>query len=641
MNLFRKKKTPLEQRQEAADQKLAEIKLRVDTEKKEGLILKLQEEEKYRTGTPSVQARIAAKRDAERGRYLDLQKKRQEHAVTSSLSRVGEGLSFLTAAKRCEDTSVTSTSLRSRIGESMLEEFSSLPFDYGFLGGIIGKLYQVQGLIRELYPYKPTILRYIQQLDFARWACRVLYEECPTAKGLIKGKTNFVIRRGLKCKVIRKDKKADVSTVQKTAQKYVDQFREENEFSQKEMERYRRRMIDGEAFLWVAPPVDKATKENKYPSCEAAFIEPDFVRPSQKGLQGQEDPNMSGQKGQEDWSFGILTPRHRYYKPLSYQIVWNDNDEEKIDAKYITHSAERERSNIKRCLPPLLSASDDIIRLTVLRAALAESSKFRASIGGVIKHEEASQGAIQSENDVYGRSLGCNNEDGAGFETREWEAKSHANIIELAAGRDFMFPTETFNPQALALIYDWHLWAVAQQFQVPEWMVKGASAGASFADSLTAESPSVVEFENEQAIECRYTRQSVSTELQYRIDKEQLPKNFFEDYELDVQSDSVITRDSKSEMETHVMAVQNQFESISTARTKLGMDDEKEAVLIETEKKLGLGPVWSAEAREGRNEESEAGGARTEQGAKEVEGAKAPEEAPKTTDGQRQKLEGE
>lgn len=635
MNLFRKK-TELEKRQEAADKKLADIKLRTDVENKEQRILKLEEEDKYRTGTPSVKARIAANRDAERGKFLDRQKKRQEQAVVSSLNRVGEGLTFLTAAKKCEDSAITCTTLKSRIGESMLEEFSYLPFDYGFLGGIIGKLYQVQGLIRELYPYKPTILRYIQQLDFARWACRVLYEECPTAKGLIKGKTNFVIRRGLTCKVVRNDETIQTSEAQKKAQKYIDQFREENEFSQKEMERYRRRMIDGEAFMHVFFSKDNISKSNPDPSCEVEFIEPDYVRPSQKGLQGQEDPNMSGQTGQEDWSFGIHTPLHRYYKPLAYQIVRNDNTEVKIDAKYITHSAERERSNIKRCLPPLLSASDDLIRLTVLRAALAESSKFRAAIGGVIEYEEASQGALESGDDIYGRSLvGCN-EDEVGYQAREWESKSHANILELAPGRKFIFPTEAFNPDALALIYDWHIWAIAQQFQVPEWLVKGASAGASFADSLTAESPSVVEFENEQAIECRYTRQAINCELQYRIDNENLPKDFFKEYSLDVQSDSVITRDSKSEMETHVLAVQNQFESISTARTKLGMDPEKESTLIETEKKLGLGPVWSEKAREGRNEESEEGGARTGQGAKEVK-----EGEPKTTSGKKQQLEGE
>lgn len=624
MNPFRKK-TELQLRQEAADAKLAELKLRSDVEKKEGLLLKLEEQEKYRTGSPSVQARIAAKR--ERAEFLEGQKKRQEQAVVSSLSRIGEGLTFLTAAKKCEEPQVTATTLRSRIGESMLEEFSYMPFDYGFLGGIIGKLYQVQGLIRELYPYKPTILRYIQQLDFARWACRVLYEECPTAKGLVKGKTNFVIRRGLKCKVIRKDKGTETSTVQKTAQKYVDQFREENEFSQKEMERYRRRMIDGEAFMHVFFSQDNVTKANPFPSCEVEFIEPDFVRPSQKGLQGQEDPNMSGQDG-EDWSFGIHTPRHRYYKPLAYQIVRNDNTEVKIDAKYITHSAERERSNIKRCLPPLLSASDDLIRLTVLRAALAESSKFRAAIGGVIKYEEASQAAIETIDDIYGRSLsGCSGEDEVGYHAREWEAKSHANILELAPGRDFMFPTETFNPDALGLIYDWHIWAIAQQFQVPEWLVKGASAGASFADSLTAESPSVVEFENEQAIECCYTRRAVCQELQYRVDQKKLPDNFFEDYELDVQSDSVITRDSKAETETAVLQVQNQFNSLYGARASLGLDPEKVETQIAAEKQLGLGPVWSAEAREGRSEQPEK---------KQVE-----EGSPQTTDGQRQKLEGE
>ena len=625
-NPFRKK-TELELRKETADKKLAELHLRKEVEDREAKLLKLEEEDKYRTGSPSVKATIELRREAERGKFLENRRKRQEQLVVSSLNRVGQGFSLLTAAKQCEEPNITAGVLKFRIGESMLEEFSYLPFDYGFISGIIGKLYQVQGLIRELYPYKTTIIRYIQQLDFARWACRVLYEECPAAKGLIKGKTNFVIRRGLTCKIVSKDKAAGETEACKKAQYFVDKFHEENDFCQKEMERYRRTMIDGEAFMWIADPSEPER------SCEVAFIEPDFIRPSQKGLQSQEDPHMAGGEG-EDWSFGIHTPKHRYYKPLGYQVVWNDNEEQKIAARYMVHSAVRERSNIKRCLPPLLSASDDLIRLTVLRAALAESVKFRASIGGVIKYEEASQQAICSEDEIYGRSLGCGSGDEYSYHTREWEHTGHSNIVELAPGRGWVNPPPPSTEDELNTIYDWHNNAIAQQFQVPSWLISGSAEGGSYADSLTAESPSVVEFESEQAVERKHTKKAIAIELQYRIDKQELPADFFEKYDIDVQSDSVITRDSKSEMETHVMAVGNQLESLSTARAQLGLDPEREATLIEAECKLGLGPVWNKEAREGRNEQSEEEGARTTQGAKEIEAS------PKTVAGQQQREEG-
>ena len=124
--------------------------------------------------------------------------------------------------------------------------------------------------------------------------------------------------------------------------------------------------MDGEAFGWCAAPEQppSETKDGEG-ACEFAFIEPDYIRPSVMKGQSQEDPSMIGADG-KDWSFGILTPHHRYYRPLAYQVIWNDNEEQVIPANRICHAAVRERSNMKRCLPPLLLSADDLIRMTLL-----------------------------------------------------------------------------------------------------------------------------------------------------------------------------------------------------------------------------------------------------------------------------------
>ena len=303
--------------------------------------------------------------------------------------------------------------------------------------------------------------------------------------------------------------------------------------------------------------------------------------------------------------------------------MWNDNDEEKIDAKYIVHSAERPYSNMKRCHPPLLLSADDLIRMTLLRACLAESSRYRAAVAGVIEYEEASEEEIKTGDEIYGRSL-----DGACDSDEDWEMRSlkiegGSYLLELPPGRKFadgpLFPPG----DSLTMVYDWHIRAIAQQWGVPEWVVKGASAGSSFADSLTAESPSVVEFETEQARECRYTKKSVMRELQYRIDNDHLPKSFFEDHDVVVRSDSVITRDSKSETETAVMQVENQLNSLQGARADLGLDPDIVDKQIAAEKEMGVGPVWS----------------KTPQMEQDKELAMSAD--PKTTGGKRQKLQGE
>ena len=608
--------------QAALDADLAAIAVRRDIEAKTRKIAELREEEAYHFGSPAIRSRIEARREARRGPKYRPQQTQTKARLLAALE--GEGLALCTAAVQSERPGTSPAAVRTRIGESLTAGFGlTAPFDFDFLMGTFQSIYQVQGLIREMWPYKPTILRTLSALDFARWCCRVIFEECPTAKGLVKGKTNFVIRRGLKASVVRRDKKVQESEAQKKAQWFVDRFVEENDYHEKETERCRRRMIEGEAFEWIADPrkpsKETATGEG---ACEVAFIEPDYIRPSVLRSEGAEDPRVGGGGGSgQDWSFGILTAPHRYYLPLKFNVVWNDNDEQVIDAKRMVHAAERERSNIKRCLPPLLSVSDDLIRLTILRSALADASKFRAAIGGIIKYEEASEESIATGDNIYGRSLDGSSED-PDWNVREVKLAAYANLIELPPGRDFIFPPAATDAAALTLIYDWHLQAVAQQSQVPEWLVKGASAGASFADSLTAESPSVVEFESEQARECRFSRRAIKRELQYRVEVGHLPANFWDEFDLDVQSDSVITRDSKAETETAKIQVESQLNSLRGARAQLGLDPDVVEKQIAVEKAAKTGPVWDETAREGKGDQTEEGGAQT-------------------TDGKRQELQGE
>jgi len=271
---------------------------------------------------------------------------------------------------------------------------------------------------------------------------------------------------------------------------------------------------------------------------------------------------------------------------------------------------------MKRCLPMLLLSADDLVRLTLLRSSLAESSRYRAAVAGVVEYDEASEEALHTGDDIYGRPLLPDSGDES-WEMRSVKTEGGSYLLELPPGRHFaagpLFPPG----DSLAMTYDWHIRAIAQQWGVPEWLVKGASAGASFSDSLTAESPSVVEFETEQAKECRYTKATVKRELEYRIEVGQLPETFFDEYDIDVQADSVITRDSEAEMNAAVQAFTNGFASKRTCRVNLGYDPDKEEALCAEEETQGQGPQELQPDNEGSK------GTSTD-----------------TTDGKRQQLEG-
>ena len=510
----------------------------------------------------------------------------------SDLIRIDQqAIELLTAAKQSMGIATTAKEVVVHAQESILESVNGTPYAFDLISEY-RQLLQVPTLIRELWPYKPTVIRTLPMLDFVRFLCRVVYEEAPVFKGLVKGKVNYVCR-GMRAKVVSKDTTVDVrndSTAQQ-AQKYIEQFIDEQEYQSKRKERRRRMMIEGESFLHVEDGNDLATK-----SPTACYIEPDYIRPSQKESTNQEDPHLSGVAG-EDWSFGVHTPKHRYWQPLGYQIVWNDNDETKVAANDMIHTAIRERSNIKRCLPPAFCLLDDMIRMTLLRAALADASKFRASIGGVIKYEQASgQGTRSWAETISGGSYRMT-DDLPRIEAVS--ANNHTNLIQLTPGRDWVDPPAYPEINSLQAIYGWHIQAIAQAEQVPEWMVSGAAAGSSFASSLTSESSSIIEFEALQEAECLVDRCVLKRVLWAYVHKDLLPKDFFEKYDVNVEGEDMVSRDNMSETETAVMCVEAGFCSKHVAAAKLGFNYEQDKPMIDQEREedaqnaqdLGIDPM--------------------------------------------------
>jgi len=618
------RRDPVKARLASAQRELRALQAKRDLDTMERELAQIKYQDAYATATPDVRMRLEAEREVLRE---EARNRRSAPKVRPNIHIPSEVISLLTAAKQSIGIATNHQAVAVHAQESVLDMMQNLPYGLDTIGEY-RNLFQIPTLIRELYPYKATIIRTLPMLDFIRWCCRVVYEEAPVFKGLVKGKLNYICR-GMKCKVSPKDTSVDVKTdaTLKAAQRAIDRFVDQQDYLAKRKERRRRMLIEGEAFLWLADSRDPAA------SPTACFVEPDFIRPSQREGTNQEDPHISGggygigQAG-DDWSFGIHTAKHQYWKPLGYQIVWNDLEEQKVRVEDMFHTAVRERSNIKRCLPPAFCLLDDMIRLTLLRAALAEASKFRASIGGVIKYEEASAGAVRSWVDTVGGRCLSGTDQPTTIEPVD--ASNYTNLIHLSPGRDFVKGPDYPDVNSLQAIYDWHTRALAQAEQVPEWMVSGAAAGSSFASSLTSESSSIIEFESEAAIECRYDRDVFKRVLAAEVAKEKLPKDFFDNYEICVEPDSMVSRDVKSETETAIMVVQAGLCSKQTAAAQLGYNLEAEKPLIEQEQ---------AQAIEVAQQNAAAGLGPDGKPLPQQSGAQ--DDGAKTTDGARGQLEGE
>lgn len=612
------KRDPIQQRIAAVKSQLDAIKSKRELQAAEKELETLKAQELYGSADPSVKARMDAEKDmqAERQRRQRASRQQQKQERRRLCKMAPEAMRLLAEAKRSvgQESNIEAVTIRAQ--ESVLDSIGQTPFGFDLIAEY-RNLFQVPTLIRELWPYKPTILRTLPMLDFARWICRVVYEECLTAKGLVKGKTNYICRGMRATVVLKKVKEKDDDSLDggniiadrgdrkdiegnegldpamqaddkptdgdgkeneggqgdaelEAAQKLIDEFVDKRNYLEIRRERRRRMMIEGEAFLWMVAP-----KDDEEPP-EIAFIEPDFVRPPPSA--NQEDPHMSGQ-GKEDWSFGILTPRHQYWNPQKYHIWWNDNDQQDIIAADMFHTAIRERSNIKRCLPPMFAMVDDLIRMTLLRAALADASKFRASIGGVVKYEQASMDAIRNWEQAVGGNLTDDN--GGDLDLVPLETAGAANIVSLAAGRDWVKGPDWPDIGCLETLYNWHIRAIAQAEQVPEWMVSGATADGSYASATTSESVSIIEFEAEQEVECRYDQLVLRRVLELAQDKNLLDKDFFDRYDIHVEGEDMTARDIKAETETAVLQVQNKLCSRATAQANLGFDPEREDAKME------------------------------------------------------------
>lgn len=647
---------PIERRLKQVQSELAEFKTKRELQQAERELEAIKAQELYASADPSVRARLDVEKEmqAERGRARGRKHratKGQRVAARRKLVQLpSEAMALLAAAKEEEVGPVT---LHAQ--ESILDAINGTPFGFDLIAEY-RNLLQVPTLIRELWPYKPTVLRTLPMLDFARWVCRVVYEECLTAKGLVKGKVNYICR-GMRAKIVLKDpreasdepkangqepdekagqedfdgsakntldKDAPESSevgsgdvdgddeIMKEAQRLIDDFIDKRNYLEMRRERRRRMMIEGEAFMWL-----EASKDEDEPPY-VCFVEPDFIRPSQKKSINQEDPSLGGDPKQEDWSFGILTPHHQYWNPKKYQIVWNDLQETVVNKEDMFHTAIRERSNIKRCLPPMFAMVDDLIRMTLLRAALADASKFRASIGGVVQYTEASQEAIRNwEETIGGGRLG---DEAGDLEILPIETSEAANIVSLTAGRQWVDPPPNPDVGSLELIYNWHIRAIAQAEQVPEWLVSGATADGSYASATTSESVSIIEFEAEQEIECKQDKRVLMRVMELYQEQNLVDKDFFERYDIHVEGEDMTARDIKAETETAVLQVQNEFCSLATAQANLGFDPEREKATIEAEKSLGIGPV---------SQKQEENDALAEGGPKTMGGQKAKDEGGK------------
>ena len=455
----------------------------------------------------------------------------------------------------------------------------NMPASFNILQGYSDML-QIPAMIRNLWSYKNPVILTIVHQDWVRWIGRILYEQCPTAQGIVHTLAGLIYgSTGIQFKVFSREAGKNDDLV-KRVQLFIDDVCEFNNMLEWQLEAHRRIHTEGEVFVLVTTDTRDQGDVN-LPII--SIIEPDYVRPSQTvaARMDHEDPNVSG-TGHEDWSFGIHNQRWKYYAPQDYNVVWPDSTERVISRNDLFHYANKKARNVKRGVPSYFSIIDDLIGITILRIALREGAKARAAIAGVVQHETAPSDVVKS-----------NIRDAAtGSETRTGDSGTPYTVsttdiipgsfLHINKGCEFVEGPAFPDSQSLSLVYDQTLEMIANFYTLPASMLSGRGSQQSFAGSLVEENPGTKRRETEQASIAKFWKGIIKRCVTGET-KLNLPEDVWKIIDIKASGPAIVSRDKLSETQEHETRVAAGVESKATWQASAGLDTEEEADQIADE----------------------------------------------------------
>lgn len=451
------------------------------------------------------------------------------------------------------------------------------------------ELLAIPGMIRERMVYKSAVVRTIQQQDFIRFVSKTLYNECTHFRTAVRVIQSMIFGRdGLNIKVVAKKNKNVSETTLEKLNDVINAFIKTNKLPAMTREAHRRYQICGEVFIWIIDDRRDIPGTLRKPT-RVVFMEPDFVRPSEKHAANFEDPAVGGgvSPANTDWSFGIKNKSLDYTTPEAYQIVWPNQTEEVISADRMIHYKDVEFGNIKRGVSSAFAVSDELIGATVLRAALREGAKVRAAIAGVVEHSQASDEDLSAMIDTLGSTQGT---------TTSQQVDSNGNAYNLTAvntqiggilhiGKTSKFiegPT-LLDGSAAKMIYDMTINTLSAHWQIPSNALSGESGEAAYASALVEENQYTRAREEDQGLHCQLWSDVLDIVMPIELTRLNIDPAILNEVEVQVSGPSLVVRNRKEEAEKDSILLQNKIESRETVQIEQGLDPSAEDEKIDSD----------------------------------------------------------
>ena len=418
-----------------------------------------------------------------------------------------------------------------------------------------------------------------QQLAILRAASRLCTTMNPNAYGLLNGLASYVVGTGFAYKVTAKKGLQIDPAVLDQAQAVVDEFCEDNAWSEMERELFFRWREDGDAFLRLFP--------QKSGKLMIRTIEPEQVfQPPDSTL--------------AEWSYGIKTETDDVFQIECYYVSYaapggKGGDVpitgEEVEAQNVIHLKANVKRSIKRGLPDFSYDTLDAFNISSkLRQNLGEGSAVQAAIAGIRQHDAAS--SVQVDTFLQGQT-DYSQYDALTGKQNDFQQLKSGSFLDIPKGMNYTAPPAAASAAAHLEVFQSLLRSAGNRHNAPEWLVSSNASNNNYASSLTAESPFLRNCLALQETIKRPFCRVIKAALQNAAMAGQLPAEIMAMVDVQVTAPSVETRDRILEAQANQVYHTLRVKSPQTIAQEIGLDwDEQTANWDEAMQDAGMpGPL--------------------------------------------------
>lgn len=433
---------------------------------------------------------------------------------------------------------------------------------------------------RDLFPYKPTTVRSMEQQNAIMFLGRQLFERNPNAKGVLTGLKRYVVGKGFEVKVCDQELEEEedvqeevqqaappeqeepvvdgpkVSPLAKKIQKLLDSFCERMGIKDWYDDVFIRGHRDGDCFVRMFIGDDGA---------EIRAIEPDSVRPP------------TGKNWEGEWSLGIQTPVDDWATPLAYGVQLFGQEWNTVPADQVFHLKLNVSSNVKRGLSSFLCVQDTLLETDTLRSTFRGGEIARAAVAYFRQWSKTPKEAIVAlqtsaqtgSTQEYDRNTPMNGP----FDYPQ-QREVPGTVKDVPKNMELMPPVE-LSGAGVDIAVRQALYAVACAWNVPSWLVTGESNDTTYASSTTAEAPFQHNIMDQQEVQTKFWKRIFEGVVKVNIARGNLPEDALELIEIHVDAPSSGSR-SKDAVDTTIALRDAGLMSDQTAAAEMNLDYAEE-----------------------------------------------------------------